>query len=152
MVRNVLIPIDGSENSERAFNFYLDELRKADDHLLLIHVTPQPNLPSFSIGKPLSLPEKEWENQIKDIVAKSQKVMEHYEIICEQKKIQKTPHIANGKPGEAIVDCAKKNGANLIVMGSRGLNAVRRTIIGSVSDYVLHHIHVPVMIVPPPSS
>ena len=34
-------------------------------------------------------------------------------------------------------------------MGSRGLNTLRRTFMGSVSDYVLHHVHVPVMIVPP---
>ena len=57
--------------------------------------------------------------------------------------------LGSGKPGEAIVAQAAENHANLIVMGSRGLNAVRRTFTGSVSDYVIHHAHIPVLVVPP---
>ena len=40
-----------------------------------------------------------------------------------------------------IVEKAKEHNPKLIVMGSRGLGTVRRTILGSVSDYVLHHAH-----------
>ena len=64
-------------------------------------------------------------------------------------QITKRPIVSEGKPGEAIVEAAKKENVSLIVMGSRGLNTLRRTFMGSVSDYVLHHVHVPVMIVPP---
>lgn len=34
-------------------------------------------------------------------------------------------------------------------MGSRGLGTIRRTILGSVSDYVVHHANVPVVVCPP---
>ena len=51
-----------------------------------------------------------------------------------------------GKSGEAIIAAAKEEGAGLIVMGSRGMGKIRRTLIGSVSDYVLHHAHAPVVI------
>ena len=34
----------------------------------------------------------------------------------------------------------------MIVMGTRGLGAIRRTILGSVSDYVLHHTKIPLVI------
>ena len=37
----------------------------------------------------------------------------------------------------------------MIVMGSRGIGNIRRTILGSVSDYTVHHADVPVTIVPP---
>lgn len=54
------------------------------------------------------------------------------------------------KPGEGICSCAEKEKADLIVMGTRGLSSLRRTVLGSVSDYVLHHSHIPVAVVPTP--
>lgn len=50
--------------------------------------------------------------------------------------------------GVGICKAAKQHGVTLIVMGTRGLGSVRRTVLGSVSDYVLHHSHIPVAIVP----
>lgn len=38
----------------------------------------------------------------------------------------------------------------MIVMGSRGIGTIRRTFLGSVSDYCVHHAHIPVAVVPPP--
>ena len=52
------------------------------------------------------------------------------------------------KPGQNIVDTAKSHDAKLIVIGSRGLGSIRRTLLGSVSDYVLHHANVPVAVCP----
>uniref|UniRef100_A0A8W8LV17 UspA domain-containing protein n=1 Tax=Magallana gigas TaxID=29159 RepID=A0A8W8LV17_MAGGI len=53
------------------------------------------------------------------------------------------------KPGEGILKAATDLNADMIVMGSRGLGTVRRTILGSVSDYILHHSPVPVIVCPP---
>ena len=50
------------------------------------------------------------------------------------------------KPGRIIVEVANKEKVNTIVMGTRGLGAVSRTLLGSVSDYVLHHAHCTVVI------
>ena len=50
------------------------------------------------------------------------------------------------KPGQVVVKTAADEGANLLVMGTRGMGMVRRTILGSVSDYVVHHAHCPVVI------
>lgn len=51
-----------------------------------------------------------------------------------------------GKPGEAILKIAKEENATLIVTGTRGLGKIRRTVLGSVSDYVIHHSPVPVLV------
>ena len=53
----------------------------------------------------------------------------------------------NGEPGEKIIEAATKEGADVIVTGSRGLGKWRRTFMGSVSDYVVHHSPVPVLVV-----
>lgn len=43
------------------------------------------------------------------------------------------------KPGEAIIKAAEEEGADMIIMGSRGHGIIRRTLLGSVSEYVSHH-------------
>ena len=55
------------------------------------------------------------------------------------------------KSGHVIVDVTNDVSADLVVMGTRGLGAVRRTILGGVSDYVLHHSKCPVLIVHSPA-
>lgn len=56
--------------------------------------------------------------------------------------------ILNGdKPGEEIVKAAADEKGGLIVMGTRGLGLIRRTLLGSVSEYVVHHANCPVTIV-----
>lgn len=52
----------------------------------------------------------------------------------------------SGEAGHAIVKAAEAEGASCIVTGTRGQGKIRRTILGSVSDYILHHSHVPVLI------
>jgi nucleotide-binding universal stress UspA family protein len=54
-----------------------------------------------------------------------------------------------GKPGELIIKNCEEEHANIVVLGSRGQGAVRRTFLGSVSDYIVHHSHAPVCVVPP---
>jgi nucleotide-binding universal stress UspA family protein len=58
--------------------------------------------------------------------------------------------VAEDAVWEIIVQAADEVDASLIVLGSRGLNAVKSVLIGSVSNHVLHHAHRPVLIVPAP--
>ena len=51
-----------------------------------------------------------------------------------------------GHPGHAIVKAAEENQAGMIICGSRGQGIIRRTILGSISDYILHHARMPVVI------
>ncbi|XP_041347709.1 universal stress protein Slr1101-like [Gigantopelta aegis] len=54
------------------------------------------------------------------------------------------------KVGRAVCEFDNKVNANYIVTGTRGLGKVRRTLIGSVSDYIIHHSHSPVVVCRPP--
>jgi nucleotide-binding universal stress UspA family protein len=57
--------------------------------------------------------------------------------------------IWDGDVGRSIVAAAQGEGAGLIVVGSRALDRAGRFLLGSVSDYVVHHAHCPVMVVRP---
>jgi nucleotide-binding universal stress UspA family protein len=57
------------------------------------------------------------------------------------------PHLVLGRPDAAIVWLAEEIGAGLVVVGNRGLGAMRRTLVGSVSDSVARHAHCPVLVV-----
>ncbi len=56
-------------------------------------------------------------------------------------------YLATGRPDEEIVELAEEVGAGMVVVGSRGLGGVRRALLGSVSESVLHRAHCPVMVV-----
>lgn len=54
-----------------------------------------------------------------------------------------------GDPAGQIVETAKEVGADLVVLGSHGRNALGRLILGSVSDAVLHHWHGATLVIRP---
>lgn len=54
--------------------------------------------------------------------------------------------IASGHVGEKLVEIALDENAALVLTGCRGLGTFRRTLLGSVSDYILHHCHCPVIV------
>lgn len=54
--------------------------------------------------------------------------------------------------GDSLVEFAKAKGVDMVAVGSRGMGSVKRSLmslvgLGSVSDYVLHQLHVPVLVV-----
>ena len=63
------------------------------------------------------------------------------------KTLKITREIIGGPPSQVIVEEAQKWGADLIVMGSRGLGAWNRLLLGSVSNAVVHHAKCSVEIV-----
>ena len=55
--------------------------------------------------------------------------------------------IWDGPPGEAIVDVARSEQVDLVVVGSHGRGAVGRFFVGSVSEHVVRHAPCPVLVV-----
>jgi nucleotide-binding universal stress UspA family protein len=56
-------------------------------------------------------------------------------------------HLRAGEPDKEIVKLSEELGAGTIVMGSRGLGALRRALMGGVSESVVKHAHCPVFVV-----
>ena len=70
----------------------------------------------------------------------------------EDKTLKISSEIIQGPPRQVIVDEAQDWGADLIVMGSRGLGAWDRLLLGSVSNAVVHHAKCSVEIVRKPQA
>jgi len=66
-------------------------------------------------------------------------------------KVPGTMRTATGKPGEVICQVADETSAVMIITGTRGLGKMRRTILGSVSDYLVNHATCPVMVIRDPA-
>ncbi|XP_068670852.1 universal stress protein Slr1101-like [Montipora foliosa] len=143
--RKVAIPIDASEHSERACDWYFKNMyRKDGDKVFIIHVSemaPQ--------GKLETITKEDWDQHVKDHTQKVKDLEEKYKakMCCEEADFA-VKLLSGAKPGEAIVKAIKECEADVVVMGSRGMGVLRRTFVGSVSDYVMHHAHVPVIICP----
>ncbi len=56
-------------------------------------------------------------------------------------------HLRTGRPDKEIVRLSEDLGAGTIVIGSRGLGALSRALMGGVSDSVVKHAHCPVFVV-----
>jgi nucleotide-binding universal stress UspA family protein len=55
--------------------------------------------------------------------------------------------VLRGAPAEAVADAAQASDVDLVIVGSRGLGAVKRALLGSVSDRLLHICPKPVLVV-----
>jgi len=52
----------------------------------------------------------------------------------------------DGSSGEILVKDLNKDPCDMVIVGTRGLGTVRRTILGSTSTYLVHHSPVPVLV------
>jgi nucleotide-binding universal stress UspA family protein len=56
-------------------------------------------------------------------------------------------HAREGDPADAILDVAEEEGADLIVVGNKGMTGAKRFLLGSVPNKVSHHAPCSVMII-----
>lgn len=147
--RTVLCAVDPSEHSKDAFNWYLANVWKADDLIIIVYCPEPPNIPSFSFKSGFRPPTEKWTELVLDMNAKAQKLEEEYETECISKKLRyKIRGESFKNAGEGICRIAEDEKADLIVLGSRGIGAVKRMLIGSVSEYVVRNASIPCCIIP----
>ncbi|XP_031569611.1 uncharacterized protein LOC116304096 [Actinia tenebrosa] len=149
--RKVVLAVDGSPYSDEAFNFYCDNLHKAGDLILVIHAFEMPTMPAAPYPYGFAYYE-EWSNLVKKADEEANEMLRVIGEKCKEhsKKDDKYKfelYKEGGRAGEIICNFAKEKGAEFIVLGSRGLGTIRRTFLGSVSDYCVHNAHIPVVVV-----
>lgn len=130
--------VDGSVHSDNAFNYYIDGVRMPNDKLILIHVPEDYNFTDASPGVIESL--------LRKIKEKSKEIEKQYTEKLKGLDVDYKFELGFGSPGEQIVRIAEKSKASMILVGSRGHGWLRRTVMGSVSSFVLHHTSIPVLV------
>lgn len=139
-MKKILVPIDGSSSSFRGLSKALELAKKDDASVFALHILVLS--PSIAIGGSRRSPKNEIEKKIDRTVISPAKKK------CAQKDIPFEHKVVYGAdPGYDIVKFANKHRFEMIVMGARGLNSLKKIFLGSASDYVLKKAKIPVLLV-----
>lgn len=136
--KNILVPIDGSQNALRALKHAAERIRNsAHSHLLLLNV--QPAMPSSRLVSRAMINEHH-ARMAEEALAPARKLVERLGVTydCYSKV---------GDPAAEISTFAEKTRSVEIVMGTRGLGRVRGLLLGSVATKVISLAKVPVTLV-----
>jgi len=149
MMNKILVPIDGSEHSDRVLNYALDLAEKYSAEIKLLSVA-QPVVatgPMF-LTQPMLSPAST-AIYVKEIEAAHEKMLaEAFKKAKETKpNINISKQLVNGRPADKIVEIANEGKFDLIVMGSRGAGGIKEFFLGSVSDRVADEARCPVLLV-----
>nr|XP_002119695.1 uncharacterized protein LOC100174996 [Ciona intestinalis] len=145
----VVICVDESKTAEAVFNWYFDNLHKQGNDVTVVHVADQPQIPTLVCYEKAVFPIDEFQRRVEKCKKKMADIKSKFSELAQQKNTQcnfKIQLSDGGPAGEVIVALTKEYDISMVVLGTRGQGVVRRTILGSVSDYVVHHANVPVLI------
>jgi universal stress protein A len=130
-MRHILVPMDWSAASGRAFQVAASLASDHDGQLLLLYVVP---LPAVMYGPP---PESYLSHM--------------HEELCRMKpsdpKVRCRYVVVEGDPAAAILGAAREGNCDLIVMGTHGRTGLNRLLMGSVAEEVVRKAPCPVLTV-----
>lgn len=139
----IIIAMDRSKFSDYAFQWYLDNIHKPTDFVILLYCMEYQSIavmPGDIGASGLLVETLETERRIAD---------QYIEELTEKMRAANLHGLVKRCTGSArseIIRVAEEERVDLIITGTRGMGTIRRTFLGSVSDHVLHHAHVPVII------
>ena len=139
MNNKILVPVDGSKNSEKGLRYACWLAQKIGGTLTILNVVRIP-LDGESAGF-----------QIKPLIDAGQMVLDKAkEIIKNEKDGVDTKFVlrqGSDNAGNEIVKFGKENNCSLIVMSAKGHSALKHLLLGSVSETVTKHSSCSVLIV-----
>ncbi len=137
MIKNILVPYDGSKYSNRALTYACNLAKKNESRISLIHVIDNSRVIVF-------VSRKDYLNELRNF---GNKALKKANRITEKMEVKSEQVIKEGKPAEQILNFAKKGKYDLIVVGNKGLGSIDRFFMGSVSTKLVNNSQCPVLIV-----
>jgi nucleotide-binding universal stress UspA family protein len=137
MTKNILVPVDGSKNSEDAIQKAIELAQACNAKLSFLYVA---NINQLAINACLT-------EAILESVTKAGDVILDRAMEAVPEGVEKEAFSETGSPAVVILDFATTNDMDMIVMGSRGLGIVKGVLLGSVSQYIVEQAKCPVLVV-----
>lgn len=138
----ILFPTDGSEQSKKALDSLVELAKKFNSKVFVLNTYEVPvPITNYELSSDLYL-------SVEGVLSRNSKdILEEVKVVLEQNGINAQYISLAGDSGSIIIERAEKLEASMILMGSRGLGAIKSVLMGSVSNYVLHHSKCPIMII-----
>ena len=145
MYQRILVATDGSDLSRKAVDHAISLAATCGAELIAIKVVPHYPRSYFEGSVPLSADEvsrieKHWAED-------GEGVVEAVKCAGAAKGVKVTALVVKSDlVSDALIEAAKKHGADLIVMASHGRKGVKRLLLGSETQQVLTHSETPVLV------
>lgn len=143
----VVVGVDGSERGDLALQWAAEQARITSSRLHVVHTWERPFIAPDSIAGTLRSigPDadelEELERQVLvEVIARSADVLTAVEV---------TSELRDGHPSEELTTAAREHGAQLLVVGTRGLGGFSSMLLGSVAHQCLSHAICPVAVIRP---
>lgn len=140
MFNKILVAIDGSDMSNKAFKTALLLAKEHESMLSIINV-----------GKSLAIPQgmviDSIDNVYDSMRKEGEELLNRGKWMAESQGVPVEIHYVEGDPAAQIIKLAKEGLFQLIVIGNRGLSPFKEMMLGSVSHRVSQLAHCPVLIV-----
>src|SRR5690554_1599065 len=141
-MKKILVAVDGSDHAYKALKKAKEIGIRYNSEIIILYV-----ISSLRNCQPYVL-DQIYETKInKNLLDQGKKILEESIKIYEDYPTKVTTFIKCGDLAREITEKTKKDNCDLIVMGSRGLNTFSRAMLGSISNKVLNHSHISVLIV-----
>ncbi len=138
MFKQIIVGVDGSDNSKSAIRIACELARDHGGDLTLVHV-PHAESAAFVVGAVAGYHAAINTPTLKDIEKAGQKILDESAAIaadmgCKSVKTQ----MKHGDAASEILSYAEEVGADLIVTGRRGLNRLASLVLGSTTQRINH--------------
>ena len=140
-MKRILVPTDFSKNAEYALKVAAQIARKNNSEIILLHMLELPHQGSDAINGGSAIPQ---------IMLYKEKAIEKLEDLMDVDfldGINVSEIIQFKKAFEGILSISKKNGVDLIVMGSHGVSGFEEMFIGSNTEKVVRTSEIPVLVI-----
>lgn len=148
MYRKILVPMDGSELSECSLEHVKEIARGCQvPEVVLLTVVEQYEGAGYSWGGVVT--EQQLAEEAKRTEAKAAVYLKKVAAGLAREGLCVNYYVLSGTPTDVILDYARKNDVDLIIMSTHGRSGPGRWAIGSVADRVIRYSSIPVVVVSP---